>query len=269
MKIIFKKIRSGFRVYKKHLAMNFRSGLEYKGWWMMVIQTAFAVVTDPLSTILLFSRFGNIGEWRVEHILLVYSLAVCSFGLAECFMRGFDYFPWSMLRSGSFDRLLLRPCSLFIQVASSAFHIHRIARPFTALAAVLWSLSRLGFPDAIGIAVLLLAIIGGFLLYCGVFVMTSGIAFFTIKGLDWIYIVTNASYQLNRCPEPYMPRLLWGFFTFLIPVLAVSFYPAATALKWNYPPIYGWFALPAGVLFLLLSLVVWRIGVKHYKSTGS
>ncbi len=258
------------KIYFKFLRMHLISGLEYKGWWLMLVQVLFVVVSDPLATILLFSRFGSIGEWSMERILLVYALAVASFGLAETFCRGFDYFPWHMLRGGGFDRLLLRPRSLVVQVAASFFHLHRAVRPITGLCAVLWALGQLGVALTLPrVLVLLMALAGGFLVYCGVFVLTSGLSFFTIKGLDWIYILTNASYQVTRCPEPYLPQALKGLFTFLVPVLIVSFYPAATVCDWGYPPWLGLLCLPAGAVFLGLSLLVWRVGVRHYASTGS
>lgn len=258
------------KIYFKYLRMHLLAGMEYKGWWLMLIQVLVVVVTDPISTLLLFSRFGSIGEWTVAHIILVYSLAVASFGLAESFCRGFDYFPWHLLRSGDFDRLLLRPRSLFVQVAASRFHLHRLVRPITGICAAGWALSELDValtPAKIGI--LVMALIGGCIMYCGVFVLTSGLAFFTIKGLDWIYLLTNASYQITRIPEPHMPRVLKSVFSFILPMLFISFYPAATVCGWGYPQWLGYIALPAGTAFLGLSLLIWRIGVRHYKSTGS
>jgi len=264
------RLSGEFRIYIKYLRMHLLSGIEYKGWWLMLLQVLIVVVTDPISTILLFSRFGSIGVWTVERIILVYALAVASFGLAESFCRGFDYFPWHMLRTGNFDRLLLRPRSLFTQVAASFFHIHRLIRAATGIGAAAWALGKLEVPlTALNIAVLAMALAGGFVMYCGVFVLTSGLAFFTIKGLDWINILTNASYQITRCPEPYMPRSLKNIFTFLLPVLLVSFYPASTVCGWGYPPWLGFLPLPAGLLFMGLALIFWRIGVRHYKSTGS
>lgn len=258
------------KVYFKLLRLHLLSGMEYKGWWLMLLQVLFVMVTDPLSTVLLFARFGSIGEWSVERIILIYALAVTAFGLAESLCRGFDYFPWQMLRSGDFDRVLLRPRSLFMQVAASRFHIHRLMRPLTAICAVIWALDRLSVPFTLRNAGLLaMALAGGAIVYSGVFVLTSGLAFFTIKGLDWIYILTNASYQITRCPEPYMPRLLKGMFLFLPPVLLISFYPAAAMCGWGYPAWTGWLPLPAGMAFLAVALAVWRLGVRHYQSTGS
>lgn len=250
--------------------MHLLSGIEYKGWWLMVVQVLLIVITDPLSTVLAFSRFGSVGSWSMERMLLIYFLAVTAFGMAETFCRGFDYFPWHMVRNGEFDRVLLRPRSLFVQVAASRFHIHRLARVGMGLVMIVWLLRRLEIPfTAVNLALLVLSLLGGLLMYCGVFVMCSGLSFFTVRGLDWIFIFTNASYQVARIPIGYMPRVLRYTFTFLVPMLVVSYYPASAMGGWGESLFLGFLALPAGVLFLLASLWVWRFGVRHYQSTGS
>lgn len=236
----------------------------------MVLQVLIVVITDPLGLLLLFSRFGSIGIWSVEKILLIYAMAITSFGLAETFCRGFDCFPWRMIRSGDFDRILLRPSSLFVQVAGSYFHIHRLSRVISGIAAIVWCLWQLGVqPTLINMSVIILALIGGFLAYTGVFVMTSGLAFFTIQGLDWIYIFINASYQVTRIPMDYMPKVLRNLFTFFMPMLLISYYPASAACGWGESYFKGLLALPAGILFFLFSTLIWNYGVSHYKSTGS
>ena len=258
-------------VYLKFIRMHLLIGLQYKGWWLMVLAVFVTCFTDILPAYLLFSRMGNVGAWSWERILLIYSLAVTSFGLAESFCRGFDYFPWQMLRSGNFDRLLLRPRSLTTQVAGSFFHIHRLARVTIGLSAAIWALGRLGVgATPFSVSVITLALIGGALVYSGVFVMSSGISFYTIKALDWIYIVTNASYQVTRIPIDYMPPIFRRAFTFIMPMLVISYMPAAAVCGWNDAhPLTGYLALPAGIVFLALSHLVWKVGVRRYQSTGS
>ena len=259
-----------FRLYYAYIKIHLLSGLEYKGWWLMLMNVLLNCLSDPIAIFLMFYRFGGIGSWTLERIILVYALAVTSFGMAECFFRGFDYFPWQMIQSGNFDRLLLRPKSLFTQVAASYFHIHRLARPIAGLCIIAWALVRLEVTISLyNIAILILALAGGMILYAGVFVMSSGIAFFTIKALDWIYIFTNASYQVTRIPKEYMPGALKNIFTFFMPMLIISYYPASVICGWGESRWLGWLALPAGIAFLSASLLVWRVGVRHYKSTGS
>jgi ABC-2 type transport system permease protein len=257
-------------LYCKYLRMHLLSGFQYKGWPLMMLQVMIVVITDPIGLVLLFLRFGNVGAWSVERIMLIYALAVASFGLAETFCRGFDYFPWRMIRSGDFDRVLLRPRSLYVQVAGSYFHLHRLSRVLAGIAVAVFCLWRLGVePTVLNALILVLALIGGGLVYSGVFVLTSGLAFFTIQGLDWIYIFTNASYQVTRCPVDYMPGLLRRFFTFIMPVLVFSYLPAAAVCGWGVSYWLGLLALPAGLLFLWLATLVWEFGVRHYQSTGS
>ena len=261
---------SALRLYWRYICINLLAGLQYKGWFLMIIQTVVVVVSDPIGTIFMFSRFGSIGAWSMERILLIYALAVTSFGLAETFCRGFDSFPWRMVRSGDFDRVMLRPRSTFVQVAASVFHLHRLARVLSGLIAVGWCLWRMEVVmTPWRLLMLVYALCGGLVMYAGVFVLTSGIAFFSIKGLDWIYIFTNAGYQVTRCPLEYMPAVLRTMFTFLIPVLVISYYPASVLCGWGEPLWKGLMALPAGVLFMGVALLMWRYGVQHYQSTGS
>lgn len=258
------------KLYFKYIRLNFLAGLQYKGWPIMVLQVFFVVITDPLGLLLLFSRFGSIGIWSAEKILLIYAMAITSFGLAETFCRGFDYFPWKMIRSGDFDRVLLRPSSLFVQVAGSYFHIHRLSRVISGIGAIAWCLWKLGIqPTILNILIIVLALIGGFLTYTGVFIMTSGLAFFTVQGLNWIYIFTNASYQVTRIPMDHMPKILRNLFTFFMPMLVISYYPASAVCGWGNGYFKGFCALPAGILFFIFSTFIWNFGVSHYKSTGS
>jgi ABC-type uncharacterized transport system permease subunit len=83
--------------------------------------------------------------------------------------------------------------SLLAQAAGSFFHIHRLSRPFGSLV----------------------------------------VALFTIRSLDWIYIFTNASYQVAKCPVDYLPRALRHMFTFFMPMLVISYYPAAAVCEWG------------------------------------
>lgn len=257
------------RLWFKYISLRLAGNLEYRGWPFLLLQTLFIVVTDPLPMLLLYIRFGSLGEWSAERMLLVYFMAVTSFGLAELLLRGFDSFPWR-IRSGSFDRILLRPRGIFLQVAANDFQLHRLPRPVTALAASIWMLARMGVRmGARELAIFFLAIAGGFAMYCGVFVLSSGMAFFTVKGLEWTSVLTNMSYQVVRVPEPYLPKGLKYLFSFVLPVLFVSFWPASAICGWGGGDILGWLALPAGGVFFLISLAVWRVGVRHYTGTGS
>lgn len=260
---------NGLKLYFKYIRINYLSGLQYKGWPFMVLSVLFTVVAEPITVFLLFWRFGNVGDWTVERVMLVYGIAVTSFGLAEVFSRGFDYFPWQ-IRTGEFDRILLRPRTTFLQIVGARFHAHRLSRVIGGLVMVVWASCRLGFdPNLLNMMKLVFAFAGGYLTYTGVFVFTSAISFWTLQALDWIYIFTNCSYQVVKSPPELLPRWLKNMFIYIMPMMLFCYYPAASVFGWGVPEILGWLALPAGAVFILLSMLMWKVGVKHYASTGS
>lgn len=260
----------GLRIYYKEIRINFLAGFQYKGWPLMTVMLIIYVMADPLSVILLSSRFGNLGTWSLERILLVYAIAVSSYGLAQSFLRGFDYFPTRMIRSGDFDRILLRPVNIACQVAGAFFHIHRLSRLMTGLGLIVWSLFRLQIViSVVDVCMLCCGILGGFVLYSGMFILIAGISFYTIRGLDWVRSLWAVGCEIARIPTTFMPHVLKGFFTFIIPILVISYYPAAVVCDWGEPVWIGWMALPAGLSFFAIAYGVWRMGMRRYQSTGS
>ena len=85
---------NGVRLYFRYIRMNILSQTEYKGWWLSIIQVFLNVITDPISTILMFSRFGSIGEWTMPRILLMYAMAVTSFGFPGSSPFSGAWFSW-------------------------------------------------------------------------------------------------------------------------------------------------------------------------------
>ena len=63
------------------------------------------------------------------------------------------------------------------------------------------------------------------------------------------------------------------FFTFVVPVGCVAYYPLLIVTERTTSagvPVLAAFAAPlAGPCFLLLALRVWQLGVRRYQSTGS
>jgi ABC-2 type transport system permease protein len=63
------------------------------------------------------------------------------------------------------------------------------------------------------------------------------------------------------------------FFLFVVPIGCVNYLPGVALLgredPLGTPVVVQWLAPLAGPVFLAISLAAWRIGVRHYRSTGS
>ena len=73
---------------------------------------------------------------------------------------------------------------------------------------------------------------------------------------------------MDQLPPEYLPKWLKGTFQFVMPMLVFSYYPASVVCGWGEPVWSALPALPVGLIFLLLTLVVFRFGVRHYRSAG-
>ena len=94
----------------------------------------------------LFHRFGEVQGWRIGEVAVFYGLVNCMFALADALGRGFDVLGTQFLRTGAFDRLLLRPRPVWLQLMGHDVRISRLGR-------LLQSLMVLGFATAQGAVV--------------------------------------------------------------------------------------------------------------------
>lgn len=260
---------SEFRLYFQYVKLHFLAGLQYRGWPLTILTTVVFVLADPIDALAMLDRFGSLGAWSASRILLIYGMALMCFGLSELVARGLDCFP-PLIRSGEFDRMLLRPRSLFLQAMTVRFHLNRVTRVAGGGLIVFFTLRAqgvvLGPLDAL---VLLLAAVGGVLTYMGAFVISCSVAFFTVAPVDWINIFTNGSNQVAKLPPQFLPGWIRSLFLYIFPMFPFCYYPAAAVCGWGEPYALGFLALPAGALFFLVSLIFWRFGARHYQSTGS
>jgi len=259
---------NGFSLYWRYARLHIKEFLAYTGWPMTMVSALLFVVMDPLDLLFMLDRFGSVGEWSASRLILMYSIALTAFGLAELFGRGFDSFP-PLVRNGEFDRVLLRPRSLFLQSMTLRFHLTRLVRVFGGFLMMIYALRAQAFvPSALNIFILAGALAGGAMVYIGVFILGAAFAFFTVEGGNWIYVFTNGSYQLAKLPPEYLPGWLGGIFRFVMPMLVFSYYPASVVCGWGEPLWTGFTALPVGAAFMGLTLIAFRFGVKHYRSAG-
>lgn len=119
------------------------------------------------------------------------------------------------------------------------------------------------------IAMLLAAMLSGFLTYTGVFMLTAAPAFYTVEGVQFTYIFTNGSYQVAKVPPVYLPDWLRRLFLYVVSMFTFCYLPAGAMCGWCVRRMVGWMALSAGALFFAASYAIWRLCARHYTSTGS
>lgn len=116
-------------------------------------------------------------------------------------------------------------------------------------------------------------IIGGASLFYGITVLQATLAFWTTESLEIVNTVSYGGVQTTQYPLAIYRRWLQRFFTLVIPLACVSYFPVVAILGRSDPlgsPLWlQWLAPLVGPAFLALALQVWKVGVRLYTSTGS
>ncbi|MBI3911828.1 MAG: ABC-2 family transporter protein [Armatimonadetes bacterium] len=267
-------MRDAIRLYGRYIGISIRGQMQYRASFAMQAAAFFLVTIIEFCAIwALFDRFGSLRGWTLPEVAVLYGMVHIAFALAEGVARGFDVFP-QMVRGGDFDRLLLRPRSTALQVAGQEMQLMRLGRLLQGLAVLLWGAASAGIAwTAARIGLLIAAIAGGACLFSGLFVLQATLAFWTIETLEIVNTVTYGGTETAQFPLSIYRPWFRRFFTLVVPLACVSYFPAHAILgrpdPLGTPPAWHWVSPAVGVGFLAVSLRIWQVGVRHYRSTGS
>lgn len=249
--------------------MQLKSVLEYRKTF--IISTIAQILTSVsafISILFLFDKFGSIEGYTFDNVLICFSISFLGFASAECFFRAFDQFE-HMIGNGEFDRILVRPRNLILQILGDKIEFTKFGRAFTALVVficILISNPELLIPDKV--FTLLLMIIGTIIIYASLFVLKAGITFFTTQSLEIMNIFTDGARDLAQYPLDIYQKWVKNFFTYILPLALVNYYPLLYVIDKTDNKLY--MILPiASILFIIPCYIVWKIGLKKYRSTGS
>lgn len=265
---------TSFRLFFRYAGITIRSQMQYRlSFIMLAIGHFVATVIEILGIWALFARFKTLGDWQFPEVALFYGMINIAFALAEGIGRGFDIFA-QMVKSGDFDRLLLRPRGTALQVAAQEIQLFRVGRLLQGTIVLVWATNALDVHwNLARMGLLLFAVTSASALFYGLFVLQATLSFWSTESLEIMNTVTYGGTETAQYPLSIYWKWFRRFFTFLIPLACVNYFPVLAIIEKPDPlgsPIwFQWISPFVGFIFLWVSLRIWRLGVLHYRSTGS
>jgi len=259
------------KLYFKYLEILVKSQMQYRTSFFLLSFGQFFV---PLFTFaglyFLFERFGNIKGWDFYEVALCFAVTHIAFSLSECFARGFDSFS-ALVTKGDFDRILVRPRNTVTQILGSKFEFNRIGRLIQGVVILIWAIINLSIEwNILKVVTLIFMIISGVIIFTGIFILGATMCFWTIQSMELANIFTDGGREMSQYPLNIYKEWVTKFFTFVIPFGCVNYIPLMYILDKTSGNQILYMLIPLyGTLFILPCLLIWRIGVRHYKSTGS
>lgn len=257
------------KVYLHYIALNLKSQMQYRiSFFLTTLGQFITAFTSFFGLYFIFSRINAIDDFTYEQVLLCFAVMMTAFSLGQMFGGGLAVFP-RLLGNGEFDRALVRPRNIILQVLMPNMDFTRLGLLVQAVMVLCYAIPISGIAWTWEkILTLCLMILSGGALFFGLFLFKAACSFFTIQNLNFMNIFTYGAHQFGRYPFSVYGKSVLTFFTFVIPLALFQYYPLLYLL--DREPNTLFMLLPIiALLFLIPCYAFFRFGLSRYKSTGS
>jgi ABC-2 type transport system permease protein len=262
------------RAYCFIAAMWVRSTMAYRTSFAIMVVANFATTSlDFVAIMIMFSQVDALGGFALPEVAFLYGTSCVAFGLSDLLL-GTAERVGLRVRDGTMDVLLTRPVPVLSQLAADRFALRRLGRISQGLLVLGWSVARLDVEWTPGrIALLGSMVVCGAVIFGCVFVVGGAFQFWAQDASEVQNAFTYGGTTLLQYPPTVFGKELVRGVTFVVPLAFVNWLPALRLLGRDDPlGLPGWVDFAAPVMALLccaVTALVWRAGLRAYRSTGS
>ena len=257
------------RIYFKIISQDIKSKMSYRADF--IISTFGMMLSNAAGFVsfwILFRNFPSIAGWQYEEVLFLYSFSLLAMTPQQCL---FDN-SWNLRRhvySGDFIKYCFRPLNLFFYYISETFDLKGLGQLAVGIAAMLysWNMLGLGF-DLLLITQLIVMLVSASFFYIAITTAASATCFWFVNSGFVLFTVTGFL-EYARYPVVIFNKVLQFFFTFIVPIAFVAYYPSLLFLRPEEISVLTWFTPALGAVFFGVSYLIWMKGAVTYSGTGS
>ena len=262
------------RAYAALLGAQFRSALSYRASFAIELVTGVgATALDAATVFVLFGAATTVGGFTLAQAVMMTAVTATGFVLADFGVGNVERLK-SYVRTGMLDAVLVRPLGALPQLLLMDLPVRKTLR-------LAFGLSFLGV--AIGmndidwtparVLLIVVAPIAAAVFFAAVFVLSASLAFWWIESGEVGNAFTYGGRDFTSYPITVYSGWFRNLFAYALGFAFVSYQPALALLGLADPlglPAWAGYSSPLVALFAAtIATLVWRTGIRHYRSTGS
>jgi ABC-2 type transport system permease protein len=260
-------------IWRKLVGARIRADWQYRTSFVLFTFSQFlAELLGVVLILVLFSNVDRLAGWSAAEVAFLYGTSSLAFALGDVFVSEVEFVS-QHIRRGTFDGFLLRPVGPLLLLCCQEFAFRRAGKIVQAALVLAIALAHIDVDwDIWRAAMVVQMVIVGFVIFAGIWVITSSVAFWVVE----IREVANAFTYGGNFVSNYPFEIFGGWLRRLatvVPLAFISYQPALWVLGRADPhrsPAWFRFAGPlVALVVVLVARVVWRSGIRHYRSTGS
>jgi ABC-2 type transport system permease protein len=226
-------------------------------------------VLDIASVLVLFRVTPTLGSFSFADVFLMAAFAVTAFAAADLAVGNVERLR-VYVRSGLLDAVLVRPLGVLVQLTALDVAPRRVGRLVFGIGMLAIAAAHARVPLTLhSLALLVITPVAGAVK----FVATATVAFWWIESGEIANGLTYGGLNFTQYPITIYGPVLRQIFAYAVGFAFVAYYPTLTLLD-RTDPLGGPVALGYGAPLVAVAAaaaaaLLWRIGVRHYRSTGS
>lgn len=251
------------------VALNFRAEFEYRAnFWMQVGYGVLWQASIIVFVTVLLGRFPGLDGWPSRAVLLIAAMRMLSHGVfVICFDRVTELA--NLVQEGRIDGYLLRPMPVYLQVQLSSFPSNAIGDLLVGISMFAWAVERVGIAwTPLRIGYLTAGLSGGVFMEAAIFTALSCLHLHVPAAKSWSYWTEELMSTFGNYPLRFLPGIVNGAFTFVLPLAFVAYLPAAVLTdrtgSLGVPAVIAVAAPAIGLAAYVGSRCLWRLSLRHY-----
>ena len=222
-----------------------------------------------LTVWVIMSQIPDLNGWTLPQVLLIYGMITLSKSINHMFADNLWTLGRDYVRSGQFDRFMVRPIDPLFHLLADRFCHDGIGNFLVGGALVAIAAARLGIVWTPGVIVyFVVMVLSGGVIFIALNLMTCVSAFWIMDSVPVTRVVFEM-HEFAKYPLSIYPRAIGLLLTWAIPFGFASYFPAARLMGLEAPAWQGYGAPVVAAVLLVVALWVWRFGLRHYGSTGT
>lgn len=256
-------------LYGYFLVQRFKILMEYRlNFFIGAVSTAILQGASLATIWVVMRQIPSLNGWNFYEVLLIYGLLTMGESITHMFADNLWTVGWNYVRTGDFDRFLVRPINPLFHLLADRFCHDGIGNFITGAVLVGTAMTNLHIDLTLLRALyILVSVLSGGVIFVALNLITATSVFWIVESIPVTQVVFNmnefAKYPLNIYHNAIRILLTW-----LIPYGFVSFYPASYLLGRD-AGIMVWLSPVVATVFIVMAYRVWLFGLRHYSGTGS
>jgi len=256
-------------LYWYFLIQRFKILMEYRlNFFIGAISTVILQAASLAAVWVVMRQIPSLNGWSFYEVILVYGLLTMGESITHMFADNLWTVGMNYVRSGDFDRFLVRPIDPLFHLLADRFCHDGIGNFLTGAVLIGVSMQQLGIAfSLLHIVYIIVSVLSGGLIFIALNLITATSVFWIMESIP----VTQMVFTMNefaKYPLSIYHNSIRILLTWIIPYGFVSFYPASYLLGRDVGTLVWFSPIIAGVL-IFIAYRFWLFGLRHYSSTGS